>query len=120
MPECWRLRGWPTREQHGWSTPADHAAWATLAATVVRGIGESAGLRADLDAESARVRLDFETNAQAVRFADGLGAENTPAQSQAGCAVWLDIAPDYSDSEITQLILGVTKVAHYLREEHGL
>ena len=114
-----RLRGWPTREQHHWPTPADHTAWATLAATVVRGIRDSAGLPADLDAESARVRLDFETSAQAMRFADGLGAENTPAQSQAECAVWLEVAPDYSDSEITQLILGVTKVAHYLRAERG-
>ena len=114
-----RLRGWPTREQHGWSTPADRAAWATLAATVVRGIRDSAGLPADLDAASGRIRLDFETSAQAVRFADGLDAENTPAQSQAGCAVWLDVAPDYSDNEITQLILGVTKVAHYLRAERS-
>ena len=54
-----------------------------------------------------------------MRFADGLDAENTPAQSQAGCAVWLDVAPDYSDNEITQLILGVTKVAHYLRAEQS-
>jgi hypothetical protein len=112
-----RLRGWPAREQHDWSTPAAHAAWATPAATVVRGIRDSAALSADLDAASARIRLDFETSAQAVRFAAGLGAENTPAQSQAGCAVWLDVAPDYSDNEITQLILGVTKVAHYLRDE---
>jgi hypothetical protein len=86
----------------------------------VQGIRDSAGLPVDLDAASARIRLRFETAAQAARFADGLGAENTPAQSQAGCAVWLDVAPDYSVEEITQLILGVTKVAHYLRGEQGL
>jgi hypothetical protein len=85
---------------------------------IARGIRESAGLDPRLDGFD-RLRLTIEPPALAEQFAAALAAENTPPETLSGSDIWLALAQDYSEEDLTHLVLAVTKVAHYLGLRHA-
>ena len=87
---------------------------AELLDEIALGIQESAGLAAQPDRVTRRVQLDLPDSQLAEQFAAALQAENTPAHERRAHVVWLEVAPDYTREELDQVVLGVTKVAHYL------